>query len=103
MHRILSIGPATTRLAERNRALVKHGYTVHAATTRREALDCAGARQFDVALISDGFPDGYAHDLAHELSARDHGLRLIILPESAATMDDILELLTAQQSRREAA
>ncbi len=65
--KILSIGPDRDILAGRNRALAGRGHNVHGAATRIDALAAAKSRRFDVVIFFDGFPDGYATQLAGEM------------------------------------
>lgn len=69
MARILSVGPDREILADRNRALAQRGHYVHSAATRTDAVVAAVTQPFDVALVCNSFPKGYASAFARDLQA----------------------------------
>lgn len=95
MARILSVGPNRESLVWRTRSLVRIGHHVRGAVTHREALNAAESQRFDVALICNEFPRGYAIELASELQRLMPSAVVLIIPKSNQNQPaaDIQELL----------
>ncbi len=100
MLRILSIGLEPVLLAERNRVLVEQGFVVRGAATRTDVVRIANSEPFDVVLIYDQIPQGYAEDLTNQLRYCLGDAPIIFVP---AQMDEasiqVLERLRDHNSR----
>lgn len=105
MAAILSVGPDRELLAVRNRALAQLGYDVRGAATRVDALTAARSNRFDVALLCNTFPEGYAAEFARELASLMPTTPVLHVPDGGAanTLDDIQQMIEDIVARPKAA
>lgn len=75
--RILSVGPDADVLASHNRRLTEAGHVVRGVTRRSDVLQAARFMTFDLVLLCDSFPPGYADELVRELVRAKPGLRVV--------------------------
>jgi len=96
MARILSVGSDRDILARRNRALAQLGHNVCGAVTRMDAMTAAKSQRFDIALVCNTVPQGYASVFAEELQALMPRTAVICIPDgepeiNIAQIDEMIQ------------
>lgn len=97
---ILVVDDDEDQLSQFCSILEKRGYSVEAVGTGRDALDCVGKRQFQLAVIDVKLPDVSGDEVVRRIRADDNGMGVILVtgyPELQECIDaldlDIHEIL----------